>query len=88
MTIYVPVWLYWYGGMPLALIVGYLLGRLHKPAAVPPDPYRDVRDEMRERLDKVHAEHEAKRAREDADKEAKGGASDEEREGRTSGAAT
>lgn len=38
MTIYIPTWLYWYAGMPLAFILGYLLGRLRKPA-VPPDPY-------------------------------------------------
>jgi len=36
MTIYIPAWLYWYGGLPLALIIGYLLGRLHKSATVPP----------------------------------------------------
>jgi hypothetical protein len=41
-TIYIPTWLYWYGGLPLAFIVGYLLGRLHK-REVPPDPYRHTR---------------------------------------------
>jgi hypothetical protein len=38
-TIYIPTWLYWYGGLPLAFVVGYLLGRLRRPT-VPPDPYR------------------------------------------------
>jgi hypothetical protein len=39
-TIYIPVWLYWYGGMPLAFLLGYVLGRLHKTATMPRDPYR------------------------------------------------
>lgn len=61
MTIYVPVWLYWYGGLPLALVVGYLLGRLHKPATASPGaPYRDKEVE----------EHIARRRAMLADKEA------------------
>ncbi len=39
MTIYVPVWLYWYGVPPLVFILGYLLGWTRK-SKVPPDPYR------------------------------------------------
>ncbi len=38
MTIYIPTWLYWYGGLPLAFVVGYLLGWTRK-REVPPDPY-------------------------------------------------
>lgn len=38
MTIYIPVWLYWYGVPPLVFLLGYLLGWTRK-REVPPDPY-------------------------------------------------
>lgn len=53
MTIYIPTWLYWYGGLPLAFVLGYLLGWTRK-REVPPDPYR-ADEAVRARFDEARA---------------------------------